>query len=146
MFSAHLRVFAWAVPSTCNALICIIPIAFCSLKSPFSSQPKLHSNRSVLVAPSKYGLPPSLCHSDSPAWFVSSQPLFPLDIVYFFLVLSPIGINPVHSSRSSLLWHFQRMWTLKGRNWIRMVPSGRWVRVARRYFPCPGTVLYLLWL
>lgn len=48
--------------------------------------------------------------------------------------------------QSSLLWHLQRMWTLRGRNWIRMPPPPvgdgcGWQEDTAP--PCPGTVPYL---
>lgn len=57
--------------------------------------------------------------------------------IYLFLDISPLSINLMHSAESLLLWHLQGMWTPRGRSWIRMVPSGRRVQMARTHFPFP---------
>lgn len=101
---AQLRVFAWAIPSTCNALVRCSPDCFLLPHVIFQLIAPALSNKSTLMVPCENRISP-LCHSHYPAPLVSSQPYFHLTwCIYLLLVISFLSINLVHSVEPLLFW------------------------------------------
>lgn len=98
------------------------------------------------MVPCENRIPPSVTLTLVFDSFLPSLYFHPTWYIYLFLDISPLSINLMHSVESLLLWHLQGMWAPRGRSWIRKVPSGRWVQMARTYFPSfplpsPGALL-----
>ncbi|XP_036689710.1 synaptonemal complex central element protein 1-like isoform X3 [Balaenoptera musculus] len=77
----------------------IIRIASCYLELPFSSQLKLHPNRSTLTAPSKNRIPPSL--TPRLDLFLHSLYFYLTWCTFVFLIISTLSINHRHPTQGN---------------------------------------------